>query len=402
MNKLLTHLTLIYCCLGLSTQTQAQDFNARAPNASKQQAAFAGQTRAPLLPEHYQLHVETITTGLEHPWGMVQLPNGSWLLTERPGRMRLVSPDGQLSEPIGGVPAVDARGQGGLLDVVINTDFEDTRRVWWSYAEARGNGTNATAVATGILSENYRQLSDVQVIFQQNPPWRSNAHFGSRLVFDTDGMLFITTGDRYQASSLAQDVNTHIGKVLRINPQGGTATGNPTIKGGQAEIWSYGHRNIQSAALAADGSLWTVEHGARGGDELNQPQAGLNYGWPIITYGVDYSGRAIGEGLTAHESMEQPVYYWDPVIAPSGMAFYQGDLFADWQNDILIGGLASQSLIRLRLKDGQVIGEARYLQHDQGRIRDVDVAQDGAIMLLIDDANGKLLRVTPTLLSKNP
>ena len=208
-------------------------------------------------------------------------------------------------------------------------------------------------------------------------------------------MLFITTGDRYQASSLAQDVSTHIGKVLRINPQGGAASGNPAINGAQAEIWSYGHRNIQSAALAADGSLWTVEHGARGGDELNQPQAGLNYGWPIITYGVEYSGREIGDGITAHESMEQPVYYWDPVIAPSGMAFYRGDLFADWQNDILIGGLASQSLIRLRLKDGQVIGEARYLQGEQGRIRDVAIAQDGAIMILTDDSNGKLLRITP-------
>ena len=395
MNKLLARLTLIYCCLGLSTPAQAQSFNSQAPNASQQQAAFAGQTRAPLLPAHYSLHVQAVAEGLEHPWGMVQLPNGSWLVTERPGRMRVVTTDGELSEPITGLPAVDARGQGGLLDVVIHDDFEDTRRVWWSYAEPRGINGNATAVATGILSKEYQHLTEVKVIFRQEPAWQSTAHFGSRLVFDNDDMLFITTGDRYQASSLAQDVNNHIGKILRINPQGGTAPGNPDIDGGQAELWSYGHRNVQAAALASDGRLWTVEHGARGGDELNQPQAGLNYGWPIITYGIEYSGRTIGEGLTTHEGMEQPVYYWDPVIAPSGMAFYQGELFADWQDDILIGGLASQSLIRLKLEDGQVIGEARYLQREQGRIRDVAVAQDGAIMLLTDAPNGKLLRITP-------
>ena len=390
MKRLLIHLTLMFC---FATTTQA--FNAQAPNARQQQAAFPEQTRAPLLPDQSQLQVQTIAEGLEHPWGMAQLPNGSWLVTERPGRMRLISTNGEVSNAIAAIPTVDARGQGGLLDVVIDDDFEETRRVWWSYAEPRQAGTNATAVATGLVSEDGLQMTNVHVIFQQHPAWQSSAHFGSRLVFDAEGMLFITTGDRYQAASLAQDVTTHIGKVLRINPQGGAAKGNPVIKGGLPEIWSYGHRNIQSAALAADGTLWTVEHGARGGDELNRPQTGLNYGWPIITYGVNYSGRSIGDGLTAHEGMEQPVYYWDPVIAPSGMAFYQGELFTDWQDDILIGGLASQSLIRLKLKDGKVIGEMRYLRGEQGRIRDVAVAQDGAIMLLSDAANGKLLRVTP-------
>lgn len=375
-------------------QAQAQDFNARAPNALNQPPAFAHQTRAPLLKDHYQLEVEAVAKGLEHPWGMTQLPEGSWLVTERPGRMRLISATGQISEPITGLPAVDARGQGGLLDVVIRNDFEQTRRVWWSYAEPRGEGSNSTSVATGVLSKDFRHLTEVRVIFRQDPPWKSSAHFGSRLVFDKAGMLFVTTGDRYEARSLAQDVSTHLGKVLRIHPDGGPAEGNPNIKGGQPEIWSYGHRNLQSAALATDGSLWTVEHGPRGGDELNQPQAGLNYGWPIITYGIDYSGRPIGDGLTAQKGMEQPIYYWDPVIAPSGMAFYQGETFSQWQGDILIGGLASQALIRLRLKDGRVIGEARYLQN-QGRIRDVVVAHDGAIMLLTDEKNGALLRVTP-------
>ncbi len=392
MEKPLIHFTLLM--VSLTAIAQAQDFNQHPPNATGQQPAFVEQTRAPLLLAQEELQVEIITEGLEHPWGMALLPDGSWLLTERPGRLRLLSSEGELSEPITGLPTVDARGQGGLLDIAINDDFEHSHRIWWSYAEPRQEGGNATAVATAILSDDNRQLEQVRVIFRQQPAWQSTAHFGSRLVFDSRGMLFITTGDRYQASSLAQDLKTHIGKILRIKPEGGAAEGNPFSKDAQAEIWSYGHRNIQSAALAPDGKLWTVEHGARGGDELNQPQAGLNYGWPIITYGVNYSGQTIGHGLTAYEGMEQPVYYWDPVIAPSGMAFYQGEHFADWQGDLLIGGLVSQSLIRLRLKDGQVIAEARYLQGEQGRIRDVAIAEDGAIMLLIDDANGKLLRVT--------
>jgi len=375
---------------------QVQDFNALPPNAPYQQPAFESQTRAPIIKENVQLNVQIIADGLVHPWGMDQLPDGSWLVTERPGRMRLISADGKVSDPIVGLPEVDARGQGGLLDVVVRDDFAQTRQVWWSYAEPRGDGRNATAVATGILSKDGRKFVDVHVIFQQNPAWSSTAHFGSRLVFDRDGMLFVTTGDRSlpQPRILAQDVSTHIGKVLRINPQGGAAKGNPQIKGSQPEIWSYGHRNLQSAALDPDGNLWTVEHGPRGGDELNQPRAGLNYGWPIVTYGLDYNGRAIGKGLTAQGGMEQPVYYWDPVIAPSGMAFYRGKLFSEWQGDLLIGGLAGQALVRLTLVDGRVTGEARYLQ-GQGRIRDVDIARDGAIMILTDAENGALIRVTP-------
>jgi len=375
---------------------QVQDFNALPPNAPYQQPAFESQTRAPIIKENVQLNVQIIADGLVHPWGMNQLPDGSWLVTERPGRMRLISADGKVSDPIVGLPEVDARGQGGLLDVVVRDDFAQTRQVWWSYAEPRGDGRNATAVATGILSKDGSKFVDVRVIFQQNPAWSSTAHFGSRLVFDRDGMLFVTTGDRSlpQPRILAQDVSTHIGKVLRINPQGGAAKGNPQIKGSQPEIWSYGHRNLQSAALDPDGNLWTVEHGPRGGDELNQPRAGLNYGWPIITYGLDYNGRAIGKGLTAQGGMEQPVYYWDPVIAPSGMAFYRGKLFSEWQGDLLVGGLASQALVRLTLVDGRVTGEVRYLQ-GQGRIRDVDIAKDGAIMILTDAENGALIRVTP-------
>lgn len=388
---LVAAIALLACAAGAA---QAQDFNARAPNAPDQRPAFEGQTRAPVLDANVRLNSQVVADGLEHPWGMAQLPDGRWIVTERPGRLRLITADGKVSEPIAGLPAVDARGQGGLLDVVIRDDFARTHRLWWSYAEPRDGGANATAVATGVLSGDDRRLTQVKVIFRQNPARNSSAHFGSRLVFDRAGMLFVTTGDRYEARALAQDPGTHIGKVLRIDPQGGAAAGNPAIPGGQPEVWSYGHRNVQSAALAPDGKLWTVEHGARGGDELNQPQAGRNYGWPVITYGLDYSGRAIGDGLTARSGMEQPIYYWDPVIAPSGMAFYQGALFPGWRGDLLIGGLAGQALVRLTLDGGRVTGEARYLQ-GQGRIRDVDVAHDGAVMVLTDAPNGALIRVTP-------
>lgn len=374
----------------------AQDFNAEPPNARGQKPAFAGQTRAPAIRDPIRLRAQTVAKGLEHPWGMAELPDGRWLVTERPGRMRLVSPDGTISAPIRGVPPVDAGGQGGLLDVAIRDDFPRTRRVWWSYAEPREGGANATAVATGVLAADGAALADVRVIFRQQPAWRSRLHFGSRLVFDRAGALFVTTGERSheEPRKLAQDVATQLGKVLRIDPEGGPAGGNPAIPGGRPEIWSFGHRNLQSAALGPDGALWTVEHGPRGGDELNRPEPGRNYGWPVITYGVEYSGRPVGEGATAREGMEQPVYYWDPVIGPSGMAFYDGALFPAWRGSVLIGGLADQSLTRLTLEGGRVTGEARYLR-GQARIRDVRIARDGAVMLLTDASDGALLRLTP-------
>lgn len=383
----------------------AQDFNAAPPNAAGQVPAFEGQTRAPLLSDDIPLVTTNLVEGLENPWGMAELPDGSWLVTERPGRMRLVAPDGTLSPPLVGLPEVDARGQGGLLDVAVKDDFAETRRLWWSFAEARprwqslvrgrNDNANRTAVATGTLSADGTAIENAKVIFRQKPAWHSHAHFGSRLVFDREGALLVTTGERSdpEPAALAQDVGTHLGKVLRIDPEGGPAPGNPDIAGGRPEIWSYGHRNVQAAALSADGRLWIVEHGPQGGDELNQPQPGRNYGWPVISYGQDYSGEPVGKGQTAAEGMEQPVYYWDPVIAPSGMAFYAGEMFPEWSGDALIGGLAGMALVRLRLADGKVVGEARHLQ-DIGRVRDVEVASDGAIMLLIDDPEAPMIRVT--------
>lgn len=386
----------IVAALNPAPEANAQDLNARPPNATGQRPAFAGQTRAPPIQDDIALETTVVASGLVNPWGMAQLPDGRWLVTERPGRLRLIGRDGSVSAPIRGLPKVDARGQGGLLDVAIRDDFSVSRRIWWSYAEPRGDGMNVTSVATGVLSADGTELSDVRVIFRQEPAWRSTYHFGSRLVFDRSGALFVTTGERSlpEPRQLAQDVGTHLGKVLRIDPDGGPAAGNPAIEGGRPEIWSYGHRNIQSAALGPDGALWIVEHGPRGGDELNRPRAGRNYGWPVITYGEDYSGQPIGDGLTARDGMEQPLYYWDPVIAPSGLVFYDGDMFPAWRGSLLIGGLAGQALVRLTLEGERITGEARYFQ-GRWRVRDVDVAQDGSVMILTDAANGALIRITP-------
>ena len=317
------------------------------------------------------------------------------LITERPGGMRTVDSAGRLSKPLEGVPKVLARGQGGLLDVAVDPRFSENRLVYVSYSEPEGNGAAGTSVARGRLGE--AGLQNVQVIYRQQPKVSGPNHFGSRLVFARDGSLFVTQGDRFAYREQAQDLSSGIGKIMRINPDGSVPKDNPFAnrKGVRPEIWSYGHRNIQSAAIHPQtGQLWTVEHGARGGDELNQPQAGKNYGWPTITYGVDYSGAKIGEG-TAKLGMEQPVYYWDPVIAPSGMAFYTGDVFSDWKGSILLGSLNPGLLVRLVMKDGRVAREERYLSELKERIRDVRQGPDGFVYLLTDSRDGRLLRVGP-------
>jgi glucose/arabinose dehydrogenase len=339
------------------------------------------------------VRVTDVATGLEHPWGVELLPDGGFLVTERPGRLRLVGRDGRLSEPLAGVPEVVASGQGGLLDVALSPSFAQDRLVYLSFAE-RGAGGAGTAVARGRLGE--RGLEEVQVVWRQQKVQGGSNHWGSRLVFRPDGTLFVTLGDRYAHRERAQDLGTTIGKVVRINPDGSIPPDNPFVgrAGALPEIWSYGHRNIQAAALDSRGQLWTVEHGARGGDELNNPQPGRNYGWPIITYGVDYSGARIGVG-TERAGMEQPVYYWDPVIAPSGATFYSGAAFADWRGDLLVGSLRPGLLVRLRIADGRVVQEERYLAELGERIRDVREGPDGALYLLTDSRRGRLIRLEP-------
>ncbi|HEX2556514.1 MAG TPA: PQQ-dependent sugar dehydrogenase [Microvirga sp.] len=346
----------------------------------------------------HEVAVETVAGGLAHPWGLAFLPDGRMLVTERPGRLRVVTPDGKTSDPLQGLNiAIAARGQGGLLDVALDPRFSENRQVYLSFAEDRGEGRTSTSVFRARLDAAGTRLEDGRVIFRQDPPYASTAHFGSRLVFDRDGNLFVTTGDRFTLRQEAQNPANHIAKIIRITPDGKPAPGNPFLQreGARPEIWSIGHRNLQSAALHPQtGQLWTVEHGARGGDEVNVPQAGKNYGWPVITYGVDYSGAKIGEG-TAKPGLEQPVHYWDPSIAPSGMAFYTGDRFPAWRGSVLVGALAGQHVSRLSLDGTRVTGEERMLRDLGERIRDVRQGPDGYVYLLTDRANGRLLRVKP-------
>lgn len=351
--------------------------------ASPQPASTDGVVRA-----------ESYATGLVHPWALAFMPDGRLLVTERPGRLRIVGTDGALSAPLTGVPAVSAVGQGGLLDVALDPEFGTNRLVYLSFAEADGDLVG-TAVARGVLGA--IGLEQVAVIYRQRPKVRGSGHFGSRLVFTADGKLFITQGERQNYRDRAQDLMQGMGKYMRLNADGSIPADNPFVgrDDAQPEIWSYGHRNGQAAALdPATGQLWTVEHGARGGDELNHPEKGKNYGWPVITYGRDYSGASIGEG-TAKDGMEQPVYYWDPVIAPSGMTFYTGDAIPGWKGSILIGSLTPGALVRLELREGRVVKEERYLGDLRERIRDVQQGPDGLVYVVTDSPNGRVLRVRP-------
>lgn len=360
---------------------------------------LAGLTLPAIAQKRYpssagELSVETVASGLENPWGLAFLPDGRMLVTERPGRLRLVETDGKLSRPITGLPSVMARGQGGLLGIALDPAFARNRLVYLSFSEPRSGG-NGTSVARGRLNEQGTALGNVEVIFRQMPTISSNMHFGSRLVFDRSGALFVTVGDRYSQRDQAQNPANHIGKIIRIRPEGGAPADNPKKDGWAPENWSIGHRNVQGAALHPDtGQLWTAEHAARGGDEVNTPKAGLNYGWPVITYGVDYSGAKIGEG-TAKPGMEQPLFYWDPSIAPSGAAFYTGSSWPAWKNSLFVGALAGQMLVRLSTEGEKVTGEERLLTDIGARIRDVVQGPDGFLYLLSDDADGKVLRVRP-------
>lgn len=338
--------------------------------------------------------VVSFTVGLQHPWGLAFLPDGRALVTERPGRLRLIGRDGKLSDPLTGVPDVVARGQGGLLDVAIDPNFAENRFVYLSFSEG-GPGGAGTAVFRGALGP--RGLEEGRVIFRQVPKVNGTGHFGSRMVFGRDGTLFVTLGDRYAYRDSAQDVTTHLGKIVRIRRDGTPPSDNPFLTRSDAkpEIWSYGHRNLQGAALhPLTGQLWTVEHGAQGGDELNHPQPGKNYGWPVITYGVDYSGAKIGIGTKA-PGMEQPVHYWDPSIAPSGLLFYTGSVYPGWKDSLFTGSLKFGALVRLTLNGDAVTQEERLLQDLGERIRDVRQGPDGLIYLLTDSPEGRVLRLNP-------
>ena len=367
----------------------------RPANGANQQPAFPGQTRAPGVRTEVAMAHTVVASGLVEPWGLALLPDGRWLVTERPGRLRIITAEGAISEPVAGLPAVDPRGQGGLLDVVVGPTFGQDRKIYWSYAEPREGG-NGTAVARGRLSDDGTRVESVQVIFRATPTYEGVLHYGSSLAFASDGKLFITLGERSDAPMRpqAQDLASHMGKTIRINADGSVPSDNPFVgrAGALPEIWSLGHRNVQGVAIAGD-EVWTLEHGTRGGDELNFDRAGLNYGWPDVAYGVEYRGAAINAGLTAREGTTQPVYYWDPVIAPGGMTFYEGAMFPGWRGNLLVASLKEKHIARLVLENGEVVGEERLMTDLGERVRDVAVAADGAVWAITDETNGKLVRL---------
>ncbi|MEH2506286.1 MULTISPECIES: PQQ-dependent sugar dehydrogenase [unclassified Bradyrhizobium] len=345
-----------------------------------------------------ELEVRTIARGLVNPWALAFLPNGTMLVTERPGRMRLVSAEGQVSPPLKGVPDVWASGQGGLHDVVTDKSFAQNRTIYFCYAERTAGGGRTTA-ARAKLSDDNGRLDEVKIIFRQQGPLSSGNHYGCRIAQADDGNLFVALGDHFTYRDQAQNLGNHLGKLIRIAPDGSVPPGNPFAGRTDAkpEIWSYGHRNVQALAInPASGEPWEIEHGPRGGDEVNVVGKGKNYGWPVIGYGIDYSGAKIHES-TAKDGMEQPLKYWVPSIAPSGMAFYTGKLFPKWNGSLFTGALRGAMLVRLTLNGNAVTSEERLLQNLHERIRDVRQGPDGALWLLTDSSNGRVLRVAPAV-----
>ena len=373
----------------------------RPPNGASQRPAFAGQTDAPAQAGGVAFDVLTVAAGLQFPWGMDFLPDGRILVTERDGRLRVVSPGGSLSAPVDGVLAVDARGQGGLLDIALHPDFASNQLVYWTFSEPQGGNRNGTSVARGRFVDGAApRIERAQVIFRQAPAMSSAQHYGGRLVWAPDGTLFVTMGDRSinEGRMQSQNMDSLVGKIARINDDGSVPADNPFAgrAGVPQQMFSIGHRNVQAAALhPGTGELWEVEHGTRGGDEVNIVRAGRDYGWPTIAYGIEYSGAPITGAITQRAGMEQPVYYWDPVIAPSGMTFYTGALFPEWQGSLFIGGLATEDLVRLTIDGERVTGEERLMRDVSERIRDVVQGPDGALYLLTDTSRGRILKLVP-------
>lgn len=349
------------------------------------------------LPVQARVTPEVVARGLDHPWALAFIGEGRMLVTERPGSLRVVEPDGRIGEPVEGVPAVEAGGQGGLLDLIVDRRFARNRTVYFCFSEP-GTGGNSTALAAGRLSEDRRRLQKVRVLFSQKPKVESSLHFGCRIVEQDDGTLFLTLGDRFKRMEDAQKLDNHLGKVVRINKDGSVPQDNPFVQrqGALPEIWSYGHRNVQGATLGPEGRVWTHEHGPRGGDEVNLTQAGKNYGWPLVSHGRHYSGSEVGSGAAVQPGITPPVYHWTPSIAPSGMAFLSSERYGpDWQGNLFVGALAGRHLVRLQLAGDKVVAEEKLLRDFGQRIRDVRLGPDGLLYLLTDERRGQLVRLRP-------
>ena len=366
-------------------------------------AAAAWAQPAPAAAAGAGISAQTVASGLQHPWAVAFLPDGRFLVTERPGRLRVVEADGKLPAPVQGLPEIVAGGQGGLLDVITDSDFARNRTIYFCYSEPGKGNTNSTALARARLSDDRQRLEDVKVLFSQQPKVSSSNHFGCRIVERTvagkpDGSLFLTLGDRFGHRDEAQKLDSHIGKIVRVGKDGSVPKDNPFVgkAGALPEIWSYGHRNGQGATLAADGTLWMNEHGAQGGDEINLSQAGKNYGWPLVSFGVNYGGSKIGDGSTSKPGLEPPLHHWTPSIAPSGMAFLTSDRYGPaWKGNLFVGSLKFQYLDRIELKDGKVVAEHKLLEDVGQRIRDVRQGPDGLLYVVTDSPMGRLIRVAP-------
>lgn len=403
MNKLFSSLALIAILAGCTEPQNVQSsptgtlppVETKAPNSPQYKPAFAGQTRVAGVKTKTPLDLQVLATSLVKPWAVISMPDGRLLITEKGGTFRIATTSGTLSQPITGAPKVDDAGQGGLLDVALDPDFTTNRVIYWAFSEP-ADGGNHTAVAKGRLSNDEKTIENARVIYRALPTFSSRAHYGSRLAFDKNEYLYVTTGERsnLETRPKAQHLNAALGKVLRITKEGLPAPGNPfaNTPGALPEIWSLGHRTPQGLVFhPATGELWESEMGPRGGDEINLITPGKNYGWPIITYGIEYSGKSIGDGITQKEGMEQPVYYWDPVQSPSGITFYNGNMIPEWNNNLFVGGLSSKHIARLIIVNNKVVGEERLLEDQNQRFRDVGQGKDGALYAVTDE--GRLYRI---------
>lgn len=399
----LVGLLLVLSCTGNSKTANQQNEvaleNGKLPNpetydknSPEYQPAFAGQTRIEGLKTKTPYQVDVINSDLKNPWGIINLPDGRFLITSKSGYFNIVSADGKTISKVEGLPKVDAKGQGGLLDVALDPDFQNKRMIFWSFSEPYSGG-NHTAVAKGKLSTDEKKIENPTVIFRATPTYDGDKHYGSRLEFDKDGYLFVSTGERsdLETRPYAQKQDSYLGKILKITKDGKPAPGNPNLAGWKPEIFSTGHRNPQGMAIDEKGQIWEAEMGPRGGDEINLIQPGKNYGWGDVTYGTEYSGKKINNGTTKKEGTEQPVYYWDPSISMSGIAFYTGNI-DEWKNNLMIGCLSGQKIIRLVIKDNKVVGEEWLLEDKNDRIRDVLNGNNGNLYAVSD--SGKLYKIS--------